>query len=343
MAFAISTQGQRWFFPIFKDGEATINDLRTKANEEGAKGRDGALSIEEELDVQVALELSLQEIMSASRVPPKVWATAHSFLKRYLLHRSFNDLPKGVTPGVLLINAAFAATKADGVFFRASDFMNLALRINSAAVVYPDSCKITGQRDAKIVGEAVVGFEVEFLDSINYDLAVHSPFRVLTGLEVEIVAQLREQTGHDLSENQLKKVMPALMKEASRTMRRLLLTDAPLILTPSQLGVAALMLAWDKEKGNESLGSAAEPLIVPVLMGKKGVTKGLNHSHEEEGTMRLLEILKEKCQGMNEAAQERLGRLITASSTEKGAIVPATDIIDRVLVLNGQHTDAMQT
>lgn len=233
--FAKTTHARNWTF-------ATVDAVRAqrRATHEAAVARlsssaadgDGAkpppqLPPLDDLELLYTYyEHKLQEVCRAenetdsSRFTNHVLLAAHSFFKRFYLHVS----PMEEDPKSLMLVALFLAGKVEQEKIQLADF----------------------EKHTQLKPEELLRLERRLLDVLRFQLVVSSPFRCLIGLLQDLHSSLAGKAdaagkAAETAAAELKAPLEALRGRAVDFLYAAMTTDAPLVYSPQQLALAALL------------------------------------------------------------------------------------------------------
>ncbi|XP_043695125.1 cyclin-H1-1 isoform X2 [Telopea speciosissima] len=166
-----------------------------------------ALNIEEEQLMRVFYEHKIQEVCGAFGFPHKIQATAIIYFKRFYLQWSVMEHH----PKHIMLTCIYASCKIEENHVSAEE---LGKGI---------------QQDHQMI----LNNEMIVLQSLGFDLIVYAPYRTLEGFvdDMEEFCQAKD--------DQLQKLKD-LQETAKLEVDKTMLTDAPLLFPPGQLGLAAL-------------------------------------------------------------------------------------------------------
>ncbi|KAI8080117.1 cyclin-like protein [Gilbertella persicaria] len=222
--FEESTQYQHWRFSPEqlwdirnKSTEAAID--RVKRNNEHAENKIDDkreyLSAKEELALCSFYEMQLQIMSKHCKFSDMVMATAVVYMKRFFLYNTVMDYH----PKDIFLTCLFLATKSESERISIDDF-GKNLRLPSTA--------------------NVLKLEFTVSQGLKFQYYVHHPYRPAYGFFLDM------QTGPtDI------KLLKETYRKVDRAIADILLTDLPLIYQPSQLALAAFIIAG-KDNGFDS-------------------------------------------------------------------------------------------
>ncbi|KAI8365884.1 cyclin-like protein [Choanephora cucurbitarum] len=220
--FEESTQYQHWRFSPEKiwdirnkSTEAAISRVRRNLQEEINEHTNTTehierdyLSAKEEHALCSFYEIQLQAMSKHCHFSNLVMATAVIYMKRFYLHNTVMDYhPKDV-----FLTCLFLATKSESERISIDDF-GKTLRLPNTA--------------------NVLKLEFTLSQGLKFQYYVHHPYRPAYGFFLDM------QTAPAMDMKALKETY----KRVDKTIADILLTDLPLIYQPSQLALAAFMIA----------------------------------------------------------------------------------------------------
>ncbi|GAA5794763.1 hypothetical protein HPULCUR_000109 [Helicostylum pulchrum] len=219
--FEESSQYQHWRF-----SPQQLWDIRNKSTSEAVErvqknvqeelDEDNTTNIErvyltgqEELSLCKFFELQLQVISQHCKFTDMVMATAVIYMKRFFLYNTVMDYH----PKDILLTCLFLATKSESERISIEEF-GKKLRLPST----------TG----------VLNLEFTVSQGLKFQYYIHHPYRPAYGFFLDM------QTGPiDM------KLLKDTYKRVNTTIAEILLTDLPLIYQPTQLALAAFMIAGE--------------------------------------------------------------------------------------------------
>lgn len=215
-----------------------------------------------------------EKVMSVSvnlKLPRKVLTTSVNYLKRfYVRGQSLEHDPQNIC-----LTCLYVACKTEDCYLSATEL-------------------------GRLVGmppEIFLKLELVLLQGLDFDLQVHSPYRALEGCLADLTEWIESQNGGPpLSASQLNDVKIA----AYKTTDELLLSDAPLVYSPGQIGLAALRA-----------GLKTQPEIdfskyLDHVASKSGSVNGSSESraHLVAELVRVIESVEELLRKTREALQD---------------------------------------
>lgn len=152
------------------------------------------------------------------KLPHKVLSTSVNFMKRFYVKRSSLD----ADPQNLALVCLYLACKTEDCYLSAAELGRLV----------------------GVPAEALLRLELPLLQGLGFDLQVHSLYRALDGCLADLSDWISSGQAGGLSAE----VLGAVRGSAYRAADRYLLTDAPLLHTPGQIGLAALRAGLKKHQ-----------------------------------------------------------------------------------------------
>lgn len=167
-------------------------------------------------------EAKVQAVCRELRLPLKVLGAAVTYIKRFYVARSALD----VDPQAAALTCLYLACKAEECYLSAAELGRLS----------------------GMPAEVLLRHEIQVLQGLGFDLLVHAPHRAVDGCLAEVEA-CRAEAG-DADCDGLAALVPEQMQRARAAAYgaadALMLTDAPLLYTPGQLGLAAARSGFAK-------------------------------------------------------------------------------------------------
>jgi cyclin H len=196
-------------------------EKRTQVNEKSSLKVDERLQGQPEVDPlqieKVTVEEELQLISFHSRrigplarhfnMPSQVRATAISFLRKFYLVNSVMEHH----PKLILLTCLFLAAKSENYFISISTF----------------------SKKTRIAAESILSLEFEVLQSLQFTLLTHHPFRPLYGFFFDIQDVLSDEYSE--------KELGSLYDEARKIIDETLISDAVYLYTPPQIALACYL------------------------------------------------------------------------------------------------------
>lgn len=129
--------------------------------------------------------------------------------------------------------------------------------------------------------------EIKLLSGVNFELLCFHPYKAVLAITEDLRTYLKSEKGRSLVKFANGSDRPIIgqdlkpMHDAAQSIiNDVIVSDVPLLYTPGQIGLAALMVANEKQKGNESI-----PQI--DILGY------LSHRFEDADIPRMKSLLKE--------------------------------------------------
>ncbi|KAH7622136.1 putative Cyclin-H1-1 [Nannochloris sp. 'desiccata'] len=213
MDFASSTQRKKWLFTT----DTLTNEREQVRQIYLAQFKAAIPDINTDADLISPLEESgllrhyQEKIVAVSvnlKLPRKVLSTSINFLKRFYLKRSCFEYD----PQQMVLVCLYLACKAEDCYISAAELGRLV----------------------GVPADLLLKLELVLLQGIEFDLQIHSMYRAVEGCLLDFTEWIDKKA--------------VLNKEASESLKaavnlaadRILLSDAPLLFTPGQLGLSAL-------------------------------------------------------------------------------------------------------
>ncbi|XP_030372975.1 cyclin-H [Scaptodrosophila lebanonensis] len=293
--YPVSSQKRSWTFA----NETLLQAFRVEQNtkyielhKEEAQGReDYFLTPEEERLLLKQYEVYLADFCRRFEptMPKCVVGTAFHYFKRFYL----NNTPMDYHPKEILATCVFVACKVEEFNVSIYQFVN----------------NIKGDRNKAT--DIVLSNELLLIGQLNYYLTIHNPFRPIEGFLIDIKTRSNMQNPERLR--------PHIDSFIDQTF----FTDACLLHTPSQLGLAAVLHAASKEQ--ENLDSYVTDLLfvsarekLPGLIDAVRKIRIMVKQYQQPDRDRVKAIEKklDKCRNQannpdSELYKERLRRLYT--------------------------------
>ncbi|KAL3235026.1 Uncharacterized protein RNJ44_02814 [Nakaseomyces bracarensis] len=162
----------------------------------------------EELKLVNFYAQKVQVIAQKMGLPTEVVATSISFFRRFFLKNSVME----IEPKDIVHTTIFLACKSENYFISVDSF----------------------SKKAKASKEAILKYEFKLLESLQFTLLNHHPYKPLHGFFLDIQSVLHGKI--DL------KYMGKIYDRCKKSITEALLTDAVYIYTPPQITLASLML-----------------------------------------------------------------------------------------------------
>ncbi|XP_034481804.1 cyclin-H [Drosophila innubila] len=222
-------------------------------------------------------------------MPKCVIGTAFHYFKRFYL----NNTPMDYHPKEILATCVFVACKVEEFNVSINQFVN----------------NIKGDRNKAT--DIVLSNELLLIGQLNYYLTIHNPFRPIEGFIIDIKTRSNMQNPDRLR--------PHIDSFIDSTF----FTDACMMHTPSQIGLAAVLHAASKEQ--ENLDSYVTDLLFVSAPEKlRGLIEAVrkirmlvkNYQPPDREKVKAIEKKLDKCRNQNnnpdsELYKERLRRLYT--------------------------------
>jgi len=130
-----------------------------------------------------------------------------------------------------------------------------------------EDCYISAAELGRLIGvpaELLLKMELVLLQGLGFDLQVHSLYRAVDGVLTDLGVWAATTTGkqHGLDNNALKEIKTVSYSAADA----LLLSDAPLVFSPGQTGLAAVYMGLSKH------GSDAATEYIVHVAGREGAS-----------------------------------------------------------------------
>ncbi|KAH9285433.1 putative cyclin-H [Echinococcus granulosus] len=184
------------------------------------------LTAEEEFIIVKRYIFAMKELFhqfSDSGLPVDVFGFAATYLKRFYLNNSVMDY----FPREMMLTALYLACKA-------ADY---PLGLQTFAAHIP--------RNREHYSEIVVHSELFLMEKLQYDIWIHTPYRPLSGLLVDLLAYRKTQLGEPMKieagEVATADMMTSLKKEGYEIIHKWFQTDLCLTHSPSQFALAVLL------------------------------------------------------------------------------------------------------
>uniref|UniRef100_U5EZI0 Cyclin-H n=1 Tax=Corethrella appendiculata TaxID=1370023 RepID=U5EZI0_9DIPT len=278
--FPNSSQRKYWTFK--SDNE--LNQLRLRQNEKFILTYGAEMSIERKMEYFLTpeeekmllkqYELQLKEFCRRFEPPmPKyVIGTAFHYFKRFYL----NNTPMDYHPKEILATCVYLSCKVEEFNVSIGQFV----------------ANIKGDRNKAV--DIIMSNELLLMHELNYYLTIHNPFRPVEGFIIDIKTRC--------SLNNPDRLRPGIDDFIDKTF----LTDAPLLYSPSQIALAAVLHSASKEQENldsyvtESLFHAAKdklPVLIEAVRKIRSMVKAIELPQKDK--IKLLEKKLEKCRNQD--------------------------------------------
>jgi len=210
----------------------------------------------------------------------KLPATAAMLLRRFYLSNSvmIHD------PKAIMVGAAFLAAKVEDAM---TDYRYLE--------------EGTNLMNSPVTLSEIIPAEVSLLSGINFELLCFHPYKAVLAITEDLRTYLKSEKGRCLvkfgngSDRRIvgKDLMP--MHDAAHSIvNDVIVSDIPLLYTPGQIGLAALMVANEKQEGRENIPQVD-------ILGY------LSHKFEEVKIPQMRSLLHEICTKLHELKEGKHG------------------------------------
>lgn len=254
-------------FSKIKDSYATEEDGPTHT----ADSKEFLLPEEENLLVSFYASKLPSLIGPQAQLPrlrrePKVPATAATLLRRFYLSNSvmIHD------PKAIMVSAAFLASKVE-------DAMTDVRYLEEG----------TNLMNAPVTLSEILPAEIRLLSGVNFELLCFHPYKAVLAITEDLRTYLKSEKGRSLVKFANGSDRPIIgqdlkpMHDAAQSIiNDVIVSDIPLLYTPGQIGLAALMVANEQQKDKENI-----PQI--DILGY------LSHRFEDADIPRMKSLLKE--------------------------------------------------
>ncbi|CAO3659987.1 unnamed protein product [Umbelopsis ramanniana] len=197
----------------------TNYDQELEASKDSSNSKDTLqfLNVDEELSLCIFYESRLQTMCKMVKLPDVVMYTAVMYMKRFFLNNTVMDYhPKDV-----LYTCLFLATKAENERLSIDEFCQ-KLRVPSA--------------------DSVLNLEFIVSQGLKFEYCIYHPYRAAYGLYLDLQSVITEM-----------KSLKSLYNKAQAIISKLVLTDVPFVYQPSQIALAAFMVADSEPTIEESI------------------------------------------------------------------------------------------
>jgi len=177
--------------------------------------------------------------LSRLRRESKLPATAAMLLRRFYLSNSvmIHD------PKAIMVSAAFLATKVE-------DAMTDVRYLEEG----------TNLMNSPVTLSEIIPAEVNLLSGINFELLCFHPYKAVLAITEDLRTYLKSEKGRCLvkfgngSDRRIVGQDLKPMHDAAQSIiNDVIVSDIPLLYTPGQIGLAALVVANEKQKGKENI------------------------------------------------------------------------------------------
>ena len=222
--FPNSTQATHWMFK----NEEEIQRIKSETNQrfiekhqlraEGQKV-DFFLSEEDEVDVEFYFSVKMGEFCTKFQppMPRYVKGTAHHYFRRFYLRNSVMDHH----PKEILVTCVYLACKVE--------------EFNVSMAQFVANIQGNQERATKII----LNNELLLMQELQFHLTIHNPFRAVEGMIIDI--KTRHSAGAEVD---------SWRPHIDKFLDSVLLTNAFLIYSPSQIALAAIIHAASVHKVN---------------------------------------------------------------------------------------------
>jgi len=200
------------------------------------------------------------------RREPKVTATAATLLRRFYLSNSvmMHD------PKTIMVSAAFLASKVE-------DAMTDVRYLEEG----------TNLMNSPVTLSEILPAELKLLSGVNFELLCFHPYKAVLAITEDLRTYLKSEKGRSLVNFTTGNDRPIIgqdlkpMHDAAHSIvNDVIVSDIPLLYTPGQIGLAALIVANEKQKGKEN---------IPQI----DLTGYLSHRFEDADIPRMRSLLSE--------------------------------------------------
>ena len=169
----------------------------------------------------------------------KVTATAALLLRRFFLSNSvmIHD------PKVIMVAAAFLASKVEDA---------------TTDVRYLEEG--TNQMNAPVTQAEIIPAEIHLLAGVNFDLLCFHPYKAVLSITEDLRTYLKSEKGKSLVHFSTGNDRPIIGQDlkpmhdaAQQIVNDVIVSDIPLLYTPGQVGLAALMVANEQQQSKEEV------------------------------------------------------------------------------------------
>ncbi|XP_033107423.1 cyclin-H-like [Anneissia japonica] len=198
-------------------------------------------------------------------MPSAVMATACAYLKRFYLQNSVMDHH----PKYIMLTCLYLGCKVE--------------EFNVSIVQFCANV----QDDPERAAEVILTLELLVMQSLNFHLTVHNPYRPLEGFIIDLKTRYTSLRNPD-----------QLRQGADEFLHRCIATDACLLFTPSQISLAALVTSASKS------GINIDSYVTDVLLGPENRT-GLR---DTVNTIKRMKCLVKNIEPLNPEIIKKLER-----------------------------------
>jgi len=276
--YPLSSQKYYWTF----ESEQKLNVLRQKSNREYVEKQcqnlnfqvdglnDYFLSPEEERLLLKQYEIQMREFCKRFEpvMPRAIVGTAHHYFKRFYLYNSAMDFH----PKEILATCVYLACKVEEFNVSIGQFVSN---------IKGDRMKAT---------DIILSNELLLMRQLNYYLTIHNPYRPIEGFLIDIKTRTAM-------------INPERLRSGiDEFVDKTFLTDALLLYSPSQIGLAAVLHSASKEQENldsyvtENLFMNAKdrlPVLIEAVRKIRGMVKNLEYPLRDK--VKIIEKKLDKC------------------------------------------------
>ncbi|XP_013889851.1 cyclin-H [Austrofundulus limnaeus] len=145
-------------------------------------------------------------------MPKSVVGAALMYFRRFYLNNSIMEYH----PRIIMLTCAYLSCKVD--------------EFNVSSVQFVGNLQQETAAEQERVLEQILGFELLLIQQLNFHLVIHTPFRPMEGLLIDL------KTRYPMLENP-----ESLRKSADDFLTQAALTDAGLLFPPSQIALTAIL------------------------------------------------------------------------------------------------------
>jgi cyclin H len=214
------------------------------------------------------------------RREPKVTATAALLLRRFYLSNSVMVYD----PKSIMVAAAFLAAKVEDA---------------TTEIKYLEEG--TNLMNAPVTQAEIIHSEIDLIRGNNFDLLCYHPYKAVLSLTEDLRTYLKSKKGRSLVHFQNGNQRPIVGQDlkpmhddAAKLVNDIIVSDIPLLYTPGQVGLAALMVANEQQLAKEDI-----PQI--DLIGY------LSQRFEKADLVKMENLLRDLCELVRGLAEGRHG------------------------------------
>ncbi|KAJ1675753.1 hypothetical protein EV182_000651 [Spiromyces aspiralis] len=189
--------------------EAQLRAQAAAGGDASSQTKHQFLSVDDELTLIDYYQQSITTYARLYNLPDQVKATAITFFKRFYVHNTVMDYP----PKNIMATCVYLATKTENSFISIDDFVKPLAK-------------------SKITNEDVLRYEFVVSQSLQFEFAVHHPYRPAYGLYLDMQAYVQDL-------ETLRRTFEAVKHYIQRSLH----TDLCFHYMPSQIALAAWRLA----------------------------------------------------------------------------------------------------